>query len=108
VADGKDKAPTRTKTQIEADLKVARDRLGDSVEDLINQVHPNRLKQRQIAKLKNLATAELDNAKSQVINPDGSPRTDRLVIIGGAVAGLITFLVVVRTLVNKAKRRSSR
>jgi hypothetical protein len=107
VADQQDKPPTRTRAQIEADLDAARTRLTGNLEDLIDQVHPNRIKQREIDKIKNLAQSELDSAKSQVINPDGSPRVDRLLLIGGAVAGLITFIVVIRAIGRRAHRRGA-
>ena len=47
--------PARTVPQIEADLGATRDRLAASVEALIDQVHPNRIKQRQIANVKRFA-----------------------------------------------------
>ena len=52
--------PTRTPSQIEADLGATRDRLAASVEALIDQVHPNRIKQRQIANVKHFANTELE------------------------------------------------
>lgn len=105
MTDSKDKPTPRTKAQIEADLAAARARLTGNVEDLIDQVHPNRMKQRQIAKFKELAKAEADSAKAQFVNEDGSPRVERLAIIGGALAGLVTFIVSLRMIVKRAKRR---
>lgn len=107
MTDGKDKPTPRTKVQIEADLAAARARLSGNLEDLIDQVHPNRVKQREVAKFKELAKAELDNAKSQFVTPNGKPRMERLAVIGGAVAGLVTFIVAIRLIVTRAKRRNS-
>ncbi|MFC7620462.1 DUF3618 domain-containing protein [Microlunatus sp. GCM10028923] len=95
--------PERTRDQIEADLAAARARLGHSVEQLIDQVHPTRIKQRQIAGLKDWVTAEVENAKAQFVNEDGKVRTERLAVIGGAVAGFVTFVVIVRAIVRKRK-----
>ena len=67
--------PTRTQSQIEADLGATRDRLTASVEALIDQVHPNRIKQRQIANVKHFANTELENAKSKIFNARGDLRT---------------------------------
>jgi 3-ketoacyl-CoA synthase len=96
VADQQDKPAPRTRAQLEADLDAARDRLTGNLEDLIDRVHPNRIKQREIDKVKTLAQTEFDSAKSQVINPDGSPRLDRLLLIGGAAALLSTSPVNAR------------
>ena len=85
---------SRTKSQIEADLGATRDRLTRSVEALIDQVHPNRIKQRSVAQAKTLVNAELENAKALVFNARGDLRTERLAIVGGAVAGVIGFIVI--------------
>ncbi len=90
--------PERTRSEIEADLAAARIRLGHSVEQLIDQVHPTRIKQRQIAGLRDWASAEFDNAKSQFVDEQGRVRTERLAAIGGAVAGFVTFVLIVRAI----------
>jgi hypothetical protein len=95
---------TRNAAQIEADLAATRDRLTASVQALIDQVHPNRIKQRQIDNVKRLATAELDNAKSLIFNARGDLRTDRVAALAGAVAGLVTFLIIVRKIVRRGRR----
>ena len=71
-------ADSRTRSQIEADLGATRDRLTASVEALIDQVHPNRIKQRQIAGVKRFVDIEVENAKSLIFNARGDLRTDRL------------------------------
>ena len=94
----------RNAAQIEADLAATRDRLTASVQALIDQVHPNRIKQRQIDNVKRLASAELDNAKSLIFNARGDLRTDRVAAIAGAAAGLVTFLIIVRKIVRRGRR----
>src|SRR3954462_1238674 len=79
--------PTRTPSQIEADLGATRDRLTASVEALIDQVHPNRIKQRSINNVKHFANTELENAKSKIFNARGELRTDRIAVIAAAAAG---------------------
>jgi hypothetical protein len=96
--------PTRTQSQIEADLGATRDRLAASVAALIDQVHPNRIKQRQIANVKQLANTELENAKSKIFNARGELRTGRIVRVAAAVAGIVAFLLIIRAIV---RRRSS-
>jgi hypothetical protein len=96
--------PTRTQSQIEADLGATRDRLAASVAALIDQVHPNRIKQRQIANVKQFANTELENAKSKIFNARGDLRTGRIVGVAAAVAGIVGFLLIIRAIV---RRRSS-
>lgn len=96
--------PTRTQSQIEADLGATRDRLAASVAALIDQVHPNRIKQRQIANVKQFANTELENAKSKIFNARGELRTGRIVRVAAAVAGIVAFLLIIRAIV---RRRSS-
>lgn len=95
--------PTRTPSQIEADLGATRDRLIASVEALIDQVHPNRIKQRQIANVKRIANIELENAKSKVFNARGDLRTGRVVAGAAAVAGIVGFLLILRAIVKRVK-----
>jgi Protein of unknown function (DUF3618) len=93
--------PTRTPSQIEADLGATRDRLAASVAALIDQVHPNRIKQRQIANVKQFANTELENAKSKIFNARGDLRTGRIVGIAAAVAGVVGFLLIIRAIVRR-------
>jgi Protein of unknown function (DUF3618) len=94
----------RTPPQIEADLSAARARLAASVSALIDQVHPNRIKQRQIAQFKLLGSNAKENAKSLIFNARGDLRTDRLVAAGGAVAGLLSFVLIIRAIGRRARR----
>ncbi len=95
----------RSPSQIEADLGATRDRLTASIETLIDQVHPNRIKERQIEGAKKFAQAELENAKALVFNARGDLRTDRLAIMAASGAGFVTFLVVIRAIVRRARNR---
>ena len=96
--------PPRTRAQIEADLAATRERLATSVEQLIDQVHPQRVKERQIESAKTFAKAEIKNVRSQVFYPNGELRTARLAAVGGAVAGFVTFVLVVRKIVRSGKK----
>jgi hypothetical protein len=93
--------PDRDKDQIEADLAATRDRLTSAVESLIDQVHPQRIKQREIAGARRFLNTEIENARSLVYNARGDLRTDRLAVAGGAVAGVVTLLVVLRTVLRR-------
>lgn len=96
---------TRSMSQIEADLGATRDRLTSSIEALIDQVHPNRIKQREIANAKRFAHLELDNAKALVFNARGDLRTNRVIAMAGGGAGFVTLLVILRVIVKRSRRR---
>ena len=95
--------PTRTQSQIEADLGATRDRLASSVEALIDQVHPNRIKQRSINNVKQFANTELENAKSKIFNARGDLRTERIAVIAAAAAGIVGFLLIIRAIVRRGR-----
>lgn len=94
----------RTMSQIEADLSATRARLASSVSAMIDQVHPNRIKQRQIAGFKQLASTARENAKSLLFNARGDLRTERVGILAGAVAGLVGFVLVIRAIGRRSRR----
>ena len=90
--------PTRTPEQIEADLAAARRRIAHSAEELVDQVHPNRIKQRQIDGVKQFVGNEVDAGKALIFNARGDLRTNRVLAAVGAVAGGLVFLTIVRAL----------
>lgn len=92
----------RSKSEIEADLAAARGRLSGNVEGLIDELHPKHIADRQIENAKGIAADEFNRAKSQIKGDDGW-RTDRLALIGGSVAGVVAFLLIVRALVRKVR-----
>lgn len=95
---------TRTSAQIEADLGATRDRLTSAVEALIDQVHPNRIKQRTIANIKEQIRGGVDTVRSQFFNTRGDLRKDRIGALAGAAAGLISFVLVVKAIRNRGRR----
>lgn len=95
---------TRSKADIEAEISAARERLADNVAGLINQVHPKAIVQRGIDDARDFAAAEFASAKSQVVDDTGQLRTDRVLLLGGAVAGLITFIVLVRNILSGGRK----
>ena len=90
--------------QIEADLSAARARLASSVSALIDQVHPNRIKQRQIADFKQLAGNAKENAKSLLFNARGDLRKERIGLLAAALAGLAGFVLIVRAIGRRSRR----
>jgi hypothetical protein len=86
----------RTESQIEADLGATRDRIASSLTELVDEVHPLRIKARTIGRIKAAVQARVDDARAYVFNARGDLRTDRLMTIGGAAAGVLTFVLVLR------------
>lgn len=102
-----DQSSFRSRAQIEADLAATRARLSGSLEDLIGQVHPKAVKQRQVANVKSLVSGEVNNAKAAFKTPEGAWRVDRLAMIAGSVVGAVVVVVVLRALVQRGKKGDS-
>lgn len=86
----------RTQAEIEADIEAARARLTSTLEDLISNQHPKVMLGRRIDQFREKAEEGFRRAKAQIINEDGTPRTDRVLAIGGAIAGVLTLIGVAR------------
>jgi hypothetical protein len=97
--------PERDADQIQADLGATRDRLAAAVETLVDRIHPQRIKQREINGAKHFAHDELENLKALLFTARGDLRTDRLAAVGGAVAGAVGLLLVLRALVRRLRTR---
>lgn len=93
----------RTKSEIEADLGANRDRLAASVSGLIDQVHPTRIKQRTVGRIKAELQARLDDVRAYFFNARGDVRTDHVVKLSSVAAGTLTVVLAIRTL--RARRR---
>jgi len=85
--------------------------LTSSIETLIEQVHPQRVKQRQrerwqgfVEEKRRLAWTKIDNAKAQFVDVQGRWRTDRLALIGGSVGGVIALVVSLRAIAARRRR----
>ena len=94
----------RSKSEIEADLGANRDRLAASVSELIDEVHPTRIKQRTIGRLKAELQARLDDVRAYFVNARGDLRTDHVVKLGSVVAGTLALVLALRALRARSKR----
>lgn len=93
-----DKKPPRTTAEIENDLAAIRSRLSANVASLIDEIHPQRIKERQIEGARQWASAEAEDLKLQFVTTDGGLRTGRVVAIGAAVLGVVGFIVLLKVL----------
>lgn len=98
-----DQTSQPSRSQIEANLAATRARLSGNLEDLINQVHPTKVKQRQVDGMKTMFRGEIDNATSQFRTSTGEWRLDRIAMIGGSVVGAVVLLAVLRGIVRRGK-----
>ena len=94
----------RTKTEIEADLGANRERLAASVSGLIDQVHPKRIKERTIGRIRAALQARLDDVRAYFFNARGDVRTDHVVRLASIVAGAVTLVLALRALLARRKR----
>ena len=75
-------AGPRTPDQIERDIELTRARLAGTIDELGYRVKPA-----------TIAKRTADKAKATVIDETGAPRTNRIAVIGGAVAAVIGLVV---------------
>ncbi len=69
------------------DIEATRHHLATTIDAIVDRTNP-----------KNVAQRTLDKVKAQFVNPDGSPRLERIVPIAGAVMGTVGLGVMVRRL----------
>ncbi len=100
MAAKKKNEPKLTAEQARADIAASRARLAGGVRELVDEVHPKRVVQRQVEDAKGLAREELDAVTAQIKDENGW-RWDRIALVGGAVAGLLTLVLVLRRLTRK-------
>lgn len=93
----------RPVAEIRADLARNRAKVAESLGDVVEEVHPKNIAKRGIDQAKGFVTDEFNAAKAQVKDEHGW-RTDRLVAIGGAVLGVVVFVVTINVIAGKRTR----
>ncbi|MDO5066570.1 MAG: DUF3618 domain-containing protein [Propionibacteriaceae bacterium] len=84
----------RTIEEIRADLARNRAEMSAAAEDLVEEYKPKNIAKRTVREAKNFVVGEFEAAKSQIHDEYGW-RTDRLVVLGGAVLGVALFALTV-------------
>ena len=74
---------------LERDIEVTRERLADTIDQLVYRASP-----------KTIARREVNAVKAYYVAPDGSPRTDHILKTAGVVDGLVAVVVALRTIVR--------
>jgi hypothetical protein len=85
VAQPDPKAGERAPSSIEDDMEATRERLADTIDQLVYRASPKTIAKREIATL-----------KAHFVDAHGEPRTENILKVAGAVAGFIVFVVVAR------------
>lgn len=88
-AGAKSSRGPQTSDEIVGEIEQTREQLAQTIDALVDRVSP-----------RNLARRTLDGAKATFFTPDGSPRVDAFAKVGGAVAGVVVVVVVLRRVVG--------
>ena len=97
----KDKA--RSVSEIRADLARNRVHLADSVSEFVDEVNPKNVARRGVEDAKSFAASEFKAVKAEFKDENGW-RTDRFVIIGGALLGIVVFAITLKSISNARNR----
>ena len=77
-----DQAPPAS---IEDQMEVTRERLADTIDELVHRASPKTIVNREVA-----------TVKAHFVDASGQPRTDNILKVAGAVVGFVVFVVVIR------------
>ena len=83
-------AAQRSPEAIQAEMESTRNRLADTIDQLVFRANPKTIAQRHI-----------DEIRARFVDVNGNPRTDEIARIGSAALGALAVLVVIRKLVNR-------
>ena len=81
MADTKQGGPA----SIEQDLEVTRERLAETIDELLYRASPKTIVKREIASI-----------RGYFVDAQGNPRTDNILKVAGGVVGFVVFVVVIR------------
>jgi hypothetical protein len=70
---------------IEREMEETRERLAETIDQLVNRTNP-----------KNVVRRELDAVKATFVDAQGNPRTENIVKVAAGVAGFVAVLVAIR------------
>jgi hypothetical protein len=73
--------------------------LAADIAELISQVHPRAIVHNTVADARKFVSGEFGQLKDQLVDDDGV-RVERVALAAAAVAGVVTFVMVVRSIVR--------
>ena len=78
-------SPDRSLPAAEADIEATRERLAQTIDELLERTSPRNVVRRQVAEV-----------KAYFVDPQGNPRTDNILKVAGGVVGVVGIIVVIR------------
>lgn len=90
----------RTIDEIRVDLAANRAKLANATSEAVEAMKPKNIAKESAEQVKQFARTEFEAATSSFKDEQGSWRTDRLVLIGGAIVGAVVFFVAVSSIAN--------
>lgn len=78
-------AANRSPQDLEHEIEQTRDRLADTLDELLFRIKPKTIVQRQV-----------EETRSHFVDAEGNVRADRVAAAVGAAVGVVAFFVVVR------------
>jgi hypothetical protein len=83
-------AGSRSPQDLEHDIETTRDRLADTLDELLFRIKPKTIIQRQI-----------EETKAHFVDAHGQLRTEKVAAVAGAAVGVVAFFAVVRRLSHR-------
>lgn len=91
----------RSVEQIRADLAANRAKLSEATADLVESMKPANLAREGVDQVKQFAKTEFDSVTAPLRDEDGGWDLNKLLIVGGAVLGVIAFAVTLNSVANR-------
>lgn len=91
----------RSVDDIRADLAANRAKLADATAEAMDAVKPQNIARESVSQVKQFAKAEFDAATTPLRDERGAWRADKLLLIGGAVLGVVVFAVTLSSIANR-------
>lgn len=91
----------RSVEQIRADLAANRAKMSDATADAVESMKPANLAREGVEQVKQFVKTEFDSVTSPLRDEDGGWDLNKLLIVGGAVLGVIAFAVTLNSVANR-------
>ena len=91
----------RSVEQIRADLAANRAKLSEATADAVESMKPANLAREGVDQVKQFAKTEFDSVTAPLRDEDGGWDLNKLLIVGGAVLGVIAFAVTLNSVANR-------
>ncbi len=89
MASAKSNRPVETPDEIVDEIEQIRDRLSDTIDELVDRVKPANIMQRQV-----------DRVKAHFVDPETGPRYENIVPVVTKTAGVLVGIIVLRRLLK--------